>query len=504
LGLLAGVGYVFGVPAAHTASATLVLTHDSQVDPARAMATDLSLLTTRTVAERVIKTLGLSVAPESLQKSVSALPSTSDVLVLTLSAGTGAEAVRRLEAFTTAYLDFRATQISAQSDALVKGFSDRIATQQTQVDELTKRIQGLTGGGETGTNQLSDAITQRAQANAQIDTLQQSVQDATLRRSAIVSASRVIDPAAVEPGGGTRRLALALASGLIGGAAVGIGLVLLSAIVSDRLRLRVEVASALGVATPVSVGRLAPRSGLLRPFRGLRPIRLREIRRAADLQRMAGAIEAALPATGRGQRLVVACVDNADEVRLGVAAAAVALQNHGRTVRLVDLTEQGRLEAAVAWLLPGSDVDRPTVSRPRSVPSLARGPADLHDADAEADARTAAGSDGDAGQDAGSDADADEQGRTVSLTEVSLVLADLNPSIGADHLAAWTERVIVVVTGGLSSAERVRTAGELVRWAGLDLRSAVLIRADPRDGSSGVPPATGEPPGAGAAGVQQR
>ena len=45
--------------------------------------------------------------------------------------------------------------------------------------------------------------------------------------------------------------------GLIGGAALGCGTVLFFAITSDKLRRRADVASALGVTVPVSVGRIA-------------------------------------------------------------------------------------------------------------------------------------------------------------------------------------------------------------------------------------------------------
>ncbi|HEX2804632.1 MAG TPA: hypothetical protein VHN80_00500, partial [Kineosporiaceae bacterium] len=40
--------------------------------------------------------------------------------------------------------------------------------------------------------------------------------------------------------------------------------------------------------------------------------------------------------------------------------------------------------------------------------------------------------------------------------------------------------------------ERVRTAGDLVRSAGLDFRSAVLIRAEGDDASSGMAPTAGD------------
>ncbi|MGH9176517.1 MAG: hypothetical protein ACRD1H_19255, partial [Vicinamibacterales bacterium] len=82
--------------------------------------------------------------------------------------------------------------------------------------------------------------------------------------------------------------------------------------------------------------------------------------------------------------------------------------------------------------------------------------------------------------------DEEEDPPSPDLTDISLVLADLDPSVAADHLKAWTERVVVVVTSGLSSVERVRTASDQVRSAGLDLRFAVLLHADASDVSSGL------------------
>ena len=145
-----------------------------------------------------------------------------------------------------------------QSNVLVDGMKQRIAELQDEVGELTQRINELSAAGASGASELSDAISQRAQVTGQIETLQQSVQDATLKNASVVSSSRVIDPAAAETGGVKRRIVLTLASGLIGGAALGCGIVLFLAITSDRLRRRFDVAAALEVPVPVSVGRIAP------------------------------------------------------------------------------------------------------------------------------------------------------------------------------------------------------------------------------------------------------
>ena len=105
--------------------------------------------------------------------------------------------------------------------------------------------------------------------------------------------------------------------------------------------------------------------------------------------------------------------------------------------------------------------DRPDVFRPDVVPSLSLGPSDLEAADW------------------------DDVALARSRNAVTFVLADLDPTVGVDHLTAWTDDVVVAVTAGRSSVELVRTAGELVRSAGLRLDAAVLLRAARDDVSSG-------------------
>jgi len=102
------------------------------------------------------------------------------------------------------------------------------------------------------------------------------------------------------------------------------------------------------------------------------------------------------------------------------------------------------------------------VFRPTVVPSLSRGPADL--VAAEWDDVTLAKARG----------------------GVTLVVADLDPAVGVDHLRAWTDDVLVAVTAGRSSVELVRTAGDLVRSVGLHLHGAVVLCAVRDDMSSGL------------------
>ena len=159
----------------------------------------------------------------------------------------------------------------------------------------------------------------------------------------------------------------------------------------------------------------------------------------------------------------MACIDNADEVRFALAAAASGPRCQ------VDAPLLSSISPNTAASMPRSQPQfpasshMPPVLRPRGIPALAGGAADLR-------------------------AVGHQDGSPPSLErdDVTLVLGDLDPSVGADYLRVWTDRVIVVVTAGRSSAERVRTAADLVRIAGLEMRVAALLRTERTDDSSGV------------------
>ena len=468
VGVLLGMAFLVAVPAPRTATTTLRLIHPEGADPDGAIATDVSLMTTRTVAERTIKGLGLAMSPMDLMNAVKAETTGSpEILNVNLQAPTDAEAVRILDRFTREYLRFRAKQITAQSDILIEGYEDQIDNLRSQSRTLGEQIENLLASGDT-TGLVNDAATAKAQVEDKIGSLEAAIDDAMLRQSVVVEASQVIDPAAPVESGHLRRAALVLASGLIGGLAIGFGVVVLRAILSDRLWLRIEVASALNAPVLLSVRKIAPLSRLLQLIGFLPWVKARDSRRAVDRQRMAHAIERAVPEPGRRQSLAVVCLGNSNEMRFGLAAAAVKLQHHGRTATIVDLTEAGGAASAVARVAGATAEWTPQVFRPSVIPSLATGPTHVDSADWE-DVALAKGRSG-----------------------ATLILADLEPGVGVDHLTAWTDRVIVAVTGGKSSAELVRTTGDLIRSVGLQLRGSVLLGAVSDDMSSGITTLTGD------------
>ncbi len=467
-GLLLAVAGLLVVPPPHRASTLVILAHDSLVDPSRAMETDLGLATTRAVAESTIAELGLQDTPQELLDRVKVTSGSADSAEFTVSAASDSEAVRVLTAYVRVYLEQRSAQVTAQADAVAEGTRARITELQEQADALSARIDATDATTAGGSVVLGDLVGQRSQLVAQMGSLEQVVDDAQLRSAAVVSASRVVDPPAAEVSSPATRIVVWTMSGLIAGVALGIGGVLARALTSTRLRRRDEVSLALQARVAVGVGPTSPAAGranrllhrVLGVLTGGRFGAARRHRADVDRRLLARALEHQLPERGWRQRLIVGCIDNAAEVAPAVIELAESFRAAGRTLHLLDMTEDG--------VLAGAPVP---VIRPDEVPSLSKGPHEVARAEGVEEAHLTFPSDGNA----------------------MLVLADLHPAVGVDHLLPWGEHMVVAVTGGRSDAERVGACGQMVRAAGLRIRSALLLDSDPTDVSFGADPEQDDP-----------
>lgn len=458
-GTALAVLYLVLSPTAYEARTALLLVNDPQQDPARTAATDLSLINSRVVAERTIENLGLDTTVEDFNKSIAVTPDSASLVVLTLTASSHAEAVRRLSSFCTEYLDFRGAQITAQPDALMNGMSERVSALQKQADKLTKRINSLRLVSDTETTQLNELVGERAQLIGQINTLEGQISEIQLRNQSIIAGSRVVDPAAPQPSSTQLHGGLTLLSGLIGGTAIGVGFVLVSAIMSTTLRRRDEVAIAVRAPVLLSVGSL---SRLPDRLASLRPLRRMAQNRERDLARLVNTLELSLPSSWRGQRLTVACIDNAKDVAHGLVRTALDLQGQGRTVHLLDLTEGAHLAREVRrTAIGGAGL---TLWLPQTVPSFAQDPADLFPVGA----------------------DVENQRYELRQSDIALVIVDVDPAVPPDHISAFSDRVVLAVTAGHSSAERLRGASDLLSRTGVDVYGAVLLRTRGSDESHGL------------------
>ena len=313
------------VPMKGQGTVTLLLAHDPGTDPAVAMSTDVSLLRTRTVAQTAIDDLGLEMTPEVFQETVAVTPVTSSVMQIDVAGPDDASAVARASALSEAYLDFRGTQMASQSQALIDGYQEQVDGLKAQAARLTRPVRRADRQGrgqpEPGRRRADPAGRgpRADQPGPAAHRGHRPCSPAPSSRRATCSTRR-----APYRSRAMKRTVINTMAGLIGGLAIGIGLVLFQALTSGRLRRRDEVALALAAPVRFSAGQhqwakvvvasageaVLTRAGPGGPRPGAR-------------------VRGCAAPKGRQARLALVAVDDAADAALVAASAGRAPRRHG-------------------------------------------------------------------------------------------------------------------------------------------------------------------------------
>jgi hypothetical protein len=420
---LAG-GWLAVVPPQSVGSVTLLLAHDPGTDAESAMATDVRLLKTRTVALQLGEALGVDTPPDDLQDTIVAQAATPSVLQVDIQGSDQDDAVRRARLLAETYLAYRREQLTQQSDDVTQASRDRVDALQSQVDALTRQYDATTARGGSA-EETANVLGLKGQLISEITRLQNDIETETLEANAVVAASRVLDQAALEPQSPLRRAVLVMASGLVGGLGLGLALVAVFAIPPVRLRSRVDVATATGLPVRFSAGRLAHR-------------RRARARPGSSLDLLVDGLESAVPTRGKvPRRLGLVTVDCEREGAMVLAGLARRLGSTG-SVLAVDLAGTGRLAHELGTTTPGV--------------SVTAGPT------------------------------------TDAVTDVLLVLVPFEVGRGLAHVRSTASRCVVLVKAGRSTPELLNTVARAARTAGLDVQFVMLVGADVRDASFGGRP----------------
>lgn len=480
IGLIAGVGLYKERKAGDSATTSLLLSPPPNAQQGW-IADDQALAQSNTVAGMALRILGLGrESAASFATAYTALPLTDRVLTITLKgAPSSADALRDANAVDTAFLEFQARLLTGQEKLLDAAFEQQISAAGRQLAGIDKQIAALPPSSPARTTLRA----QRARASAELATLKTTITtDEAATAAATTSAiknSGVLDPAALVLVHSKRRIAEYVGGGLIGGLVLGLGTVVIGAILSTRLRRRDEVARALGAPVKLSIGKVRPEGrALLR--RGLAAAQ--DTNLTPVVVHLGGLVT---PSPGGFATLAVVPVDEAPVGSFEVAAVCLASlaarsAQQGMAVVLADLYRG----APAARILGVSDpgITEVTVEGSRLVVIVP----DQPDATSAGPLQHPAY------------ASAAEQTKTACASaNLVLTLGGLDPAFGGDYLAGWTTSVVAIFTAGRSSAMRIQAVGEMVRLAGITQLSAVLVGADKTDESIGlaVAPALGSAPG---------
>ena len=479
VGLLAGGVVYKETPHPYQASASILLTLGPSEDPQTAAADNQALAETRTVAGLAEQALGLQQSVGSFLSTYIVTPITDRVMTITASAPSADQAVLRANALGAAFLKFRAEEQQAQQNLVLQLVEQQVNQDKQRVNSINAQISQLTASGQQA--QLSKLRTEQISATAALGNAQQvaSSNQTTVQPAltAALKGSQILSVAAL-PRSKLKSSVSYVAIGLISGLVLGLVIVIIRALVSDRLRRRDDVAYVLDAPVKLSVG-------TLRAHRWVpaRPGRARK--RDLDMRRVVAHLQRTLPRSTQGvSDLAIAALDNAPVVARAVAALAMSYASQGNQVVVADLSRGADLAHLLGVKSPGVQaVSRQGANFTVVVP-------DHDDVAPIGPLRPVTSSAGPAQAE-------DALPAWYASADLLLTLVTLDPALGGDHLATWATSAVVVVSAGQSSAERIHGVGEMIRLAGTRLDSAVLIGADKSDESLGLAPRPDEQAGIG-------
>jgi len=471
VGLVIGVGINLKFPPAYKASTSVLITYAPGENPSGAVLDNQAIAQSRSVAQAAMAKLGIHETVGSFVAATTVTVVTERVLGITVSAPTSDAAVSRASAVANSFLQVRARQIETGQKLLLTTLQNVVNRDEQNVTSISAQISRVSAEPATTAQQgkLRTLHAQLNQAQTQVGVDQQTLEDtkASTATMSAITGSVVLDPAQPLAHSHLKYLVIYAFTGMVLGLFTGIGLVVVQAILSNRLRRRDDVTSALGAPVRLSVGAL----GLSRWRPGRHGLGATE---NAGIRRIAAHLRAAVPHTVRGaDGLAVIAVDDPGAAALSVVSLAMSRAREGRTVVVADLASGAPVAALLGSKGPGV--------RPVSVHDT-----QLTLAVPDRDDLSPFGPSGPA------QADEPRSEFTAAVTEACasadllLTLLTLDPSIGADHVASWASRAVAVITVGRSSWAKIHGVSEMVRLAGVSLVSAVLVGVDKNDESLGV------------------
>jgi capsular polysaccharide biosynthesis protein len=244
VGFLAGLSFHAVVPRSYSATTTLYLAHPPGTDNTIDMANDIALLQTSAVAQRAITALGEpSLTPRALLGKQPATPESANVLTLEVSGKSQSEATRRANALAKAFLGFRGDRSQQQDQAANKALNNQINALQQQIHQISSKISSL--GPSAQGDEITTLVGEQSTDTNQVAALEQTIQQNQTANITVTSGSRVLTPGTLVPASTKKLYGESALSGMIFALLIGMGYVIVQAVLSDRVRRRDEVASLL-------------------------------------------------------------------------------------------------------------------------------------------------------------------------------------------------------------------------------------------------------------------
>jgi capsular polysaccharide biosynthesis protein len=478
VGLIVGAAYYAVTPHTYKATTSVLLADNPSQDPVIEILTDQALAQSTPVAAAAVRQLGLHETPVGFGETYTVTVVTDQVLQITTEASSSQAAVRQAAAVAEQFLKFRGQYTQIQQAQAEAQLNQQVSQAQQHLDSVNSQISQVSSQPSSSAQQAK-LTTLQGQRTAATDALAvvrqyvtQTVASTRTATHGMIVGSQVLNAATPVKHSSLKTALLYAVIGLAAGLGLGMVIIVIAAITSDRLRRRDDIAYAFGAPVRLSVG-------TLRQSRWIPALRGRGATRRRDLDRVVEHLRNAIPGSSRGPAgLAVVAVDDPSAVARALVALAVSSANgaNGRTPMKVVVADLSA-GAHAARLLGVSDPGiSSATSNDTQIVVVVPAPDDVAPVGPLRSQASLAGY-----------ARADESlTAACARADILLSLVTLDPAFGGEHISTWATDVVAVITAGRSSAVRIHAAGELIRLGGTRLASVVVLDADRSDESLGM------------------
>ncbi|MFF2148591.1 Wzz/FepE/Etk N-terminal domain-containing protein [Kitasatospora sp. NPDC058190] len=428
IGLLLGAAVAVLRPAPPTAVTKVLVAHeaDQPNDPGTLIRTDVALLQTTEIAGRALKSLGSAEKPEDFMPDYGGIGLTNNLLQITVTGHSDAEAVARAKALAEAFVADHVRRLQDAADAAAKALldqRDRLQEELAQVDKAIGDASSQSGPKAAAT--LNSLYASRTELAARISDFGQRAAEAKVGTPRLVAGTQIVDAPRAVRQSLPKTAATDAAIGLVLGLVLGLAVAAVGAVVADRPVLRREIAANLGASVIAELSGVPRRSAGRWQRRRTRAARTR--------------LTATLARTVRGSTEAVSLL----ELGCARSTCAIALDLAGALAQ-----EEGPV--VVVDGLPGQQLaDR----RPKpGDPTVVRG----------------------------------ERAEAVPPEERRLGVGSVVPGTAWTDLRYLGTRTVLVVRAGHGSAAWLHTVARQLADQRIPVLGVVLIDPDPRDRTDGT------------------
>jgi capsular polysaccharide biosynthesis protein len=462
LGLAIGSALFVKSHPQYQVTATMLMVNDPAIDQPTAMQTDALLADNPAFAKQVLDKLGLNETVNTFLQTYTVTNVSNQLLSITVNAPTAAVATQRADFLASGYLTFRAGILQQQLDQIKAASSQQVTQAQDALNAVNNQLTQVSAESSSPAQQadLKSLRNKSTLASDYLVSVQQAAgaNDATkqVTVTSMVSGSRVIQSTVPVFAHSRAKTALEyVVGGAFAGAVIGIGIIAVASVMSSRLRRRDDMAAALGAPVRLSVAAAAEGGRFSRRTRSKR-----DMRRVVTYLR-----DRLLESQQETPALAVVAVDNQKFVAALVMRTVVACVDDGKRVMVADLAG-GALARRLGAKGPG-------------IHAVAKGGGHIVVVVPDPEDMAPAGPLG--------GGTSSELADAFAKADALVTLAALDPAVAADYLGTWAADTVAVVTAGLSTAEKVQSAGEIIRGdSGIRTVTGVLLGADRSDESLGL------------------